>query len=198
MLANKNIILGITGGISVYKVADLASKLTQAGTRVDVMMTESATKFIAPLTLSALTHRPVITSLWEFSPEVKISHIALAEAADAIAQADTTITDLEDKGYTNIAAARAELSAAESALESMDYDGAYTRAMDATDMPAAPIVTDTITVTATATRTVTVTGPTDGPTGPTMTDIAIYLGVGLVIGIIIGAAGMWVIKRKPT
>jgi phosphopantothenoylcysteine decarboxylase/phosphopantothenate--cysteine ligase len=53
-------------------------------------MTESATKFIAPLTLSALTHRPVITSLWDFNPELKISHIALAEAADAVVIAPAT------------------------------------------------------------------------------------------------------------
>ncbi len=85
MLANKTIVLGITGGISAYKAADIASKLTQAGARVDVVMTESATKFIAPLTLRSLTGRPVVTSMWELNSEFSIEHVALAEAADIVA-----------------------------------------------------------------------------------------------------------------
>lgn len=85
MLANKTIVLGITGGIAAYKAADIASKLTQAGARVNVVMTESATKFIAPLTLRSLTGRSVITSMWELDPEFSIEHIALAEAADIVA-----------------------------------------------------------------------------------------------------------------
>ena len=59
MLANKTIVLGITGSIAAYKAADLASKLTQAGARVEVIMTESATKFVSPLTFRSLTGRPV-------------------------------------------------------------------------------------------------------------------------------------------
>ena len=85
MLANKTIVLGITGGIAAYKAADIASKLTQAGARVEVVMTESATRFIAPLTLRSLTGRPVITSMWELNSEFSIEHVALAEAADIVA-----------------------------------------------------------------------------------------------------------------
>ncbi len=85
MLANKTIVLGITGGIAAYKAADVASKLTQAGASVDVVMTESATKFIAPLTLRSLTGRPVVTSMWELNSEFSIEHVALAEAADIVA-----------------------------------------------------------------------------------------------------------------
>lgn len=85
MLADKTIILGITGGIAAYKAAELASKLTQAGARVDVVMTESATKFIARLTLRSLTGRPVVTSMWELNSEFSIEHVALAEAADILA-----------------------------------------------------------------------------------------------------------------
>ena len=85
MLANKTIVLGITGGIAAYKAADIASKLTQAGARVDVVMTESATRFIAPLTLRSLTGRPVVTSMWELNSEFSIEHVALAEAADIVA-----------------------------------------------------------------------------------------------------------------
>ncbi len=85
MLADKTIVLGITGGIAAYKAADVASKLTQAGARVDVVMTESATRFIAPLTLRSLTGRPVVTSMWELNSEFSIEHVALAEAADIVA-----------------------------------------------------------------------------------------------------------------
>jgi len=85
MLADKTIVLGITGGIAAYKAAELASKLTQAGARVDVVMTESATKFIAQLTLRSLTGRPVVTSMWELNSEFSIEHVALAEAADILA-----------------------------------------------------------------------------------------------------------------
>jgi len=85
MLANKTIVLGITGGIAAYKAAAIASELTQAGVRVDVVMTESATRFIAPLTLRSLTGRPVVTSMWELDSESSIEHVALAEAADIVA-----------------------------------------------------------------------------------------------------------------
>ncbi len=90
MIANKTIVLGITGGIAAYKAADIASKLTQAGARVEVIMTESATKFIAPLTLRSLTGRPVVTDMFELAAEFSIEHVALAEAADVVVIAPAT------------------------------------------------------------------------------------------------------------
>ncbi|MEE9400100.1 MAG: bifunctional phosphopantothenoylcysteine decarboxylase/phosphopantothenate--cysteine ligase CoaBC [Dehalococcoidales bacterium] len=90
MLANKTIVLGITGGIAAYKAADIASKLTQAGARVEVVMTESATEFVTPLTLRSITGRPVVTDMFEPVTEYSIEHIALAEAADVIAIAPAT------------------------------------------------------------------------------------------------------------
>ena len=90
MLANKTVILGITGSIAAYKAADIASKLTQAGARVEVVMTESATKFIAPLTLRSITGRPVVTDMFELASEFNLEHIALAEAADVVAIAPAT------------------------------------------------------------------------------------------------------------
>ena len=84
MLTDKTIVLGITGGIAAYKAADLASKLTQAGVKVEVVMTESATEFISPLTLRSLTGRPVVTDMFEPASEFSIEHIALAEAADVV------------------------------------------------------------------------------------------------------------------
>ena len=90
MLANRTIVLGITGGIAAYKAAEIASKLTQSGARVEVIMTESATRFIAPLTLRSLTGRPVVTDMFELASEFNIEHIALAEAADVVVIAPAT------------------------------------------------------------------------------------------------------------
>ncbi|MFC1950514.1 bifunctional phosphopantothenoylcysteine decarboxylase/phosphopantothenate--cysteine ligase CoaBC [Chloroflexota bacterium] len=84
MLANTTIVLGITGSIAAYKAVELASKLTQAGAMVDAVMTESATRFIVPLTLRSLTGRPVVTSMWELNSEFSIEHVALAEVADMV------------------------------------------------------------------------------------------------------------------
>ncbi len=90
MLINKTVVLGITGGIAAYKAAELASKLTQAGARVDVIMTESARQFITPLTLRSLTGRPVVTDMFELSSEFTIEHVALAEGADIVIIAPAT------------------------------------------------------------------------------------------------------------
>ena len=90
MLADKTIVLGITGSIAAYKAADIASKLTQAGAKVEAVMTESATRFITPLTLRSITGRPVVTSMWELNSEFSIEHVALAEIADVVAIAPAT------------------------------------------------------------------------------------------------------------
>lgn len=90
MLKNKTIVLGITGGIAAYKAADLASKLVQAGAKVEVVMTDAATKFITPLTLRNITGRPVVTDMFEPASERSIEHIALAEAADLVVIAPAT------------------------------------------------------------------------------------------------------------
>ncbi len=85
MIADKTIVLGITGGIAAYKAADIASRLTQAGARVEVVMTESAARLITPLTLRNITGRPVVTDMFESASEYSVEHVALAEAADAVA-----------------------------------------------------------------------------------------------------------------
>ncbi len=90
MLANKTVVLGVTGSIAAYKAADLASRLTQAGARVEVIMTEPATRFVSPLTLRGVTGRPVVTSMWELNSEFSIEHVSLAEAADIIVIAPAT------------------------------------------------------------------------------------------------------------
>ena len=90
MLTNKTVVLGITGSIAAYKAADIASKLTQSGARVEVVMTDSALKFITQLTLRAITGRPVMTSMWELDSEFSIGHVALAKEADIIIIAPAT------------------------------------------------------------------------------------------------------------
>ncbi len=77
------VVLGVAGGIAAYKAVALCSALVQRGDDVDVVMTGGARRFIAPLTFAALTHRPVLGSLWD-APET-IPHIALARSADAVA-----------------------------------------------------------------------------------------------------------------
>src|SRR5437763_15985630 len=81
---DRQIVLGVCGGVAAYKVADLASKLTQAGARVDVIMTEAAQRFVTPLTFAALTHRPVRTDLYQDWLGADTGHVALAQAAAAL------------------------------------------------------------------------------------------------------------------
>jgi phosphopantothenoylcysteine decarboxylase/phosphopantothenate--cysteine ligase len=93
LLRDKHILIGITGGISAYKACTLASHLTQAGALVDVVMTEAATRFVAPLTFQALTGRPVYADLWAAPGEglpTHIAHVGLAHAADLLVIAPAT------------------------------------------------------------------------------------------------------------
>src|SRR3982751_2929469 len=84
----RRILLGITGGIASYKAAWLARLLAQAGAVVDVVMTRAATEFVGPVTLEALTGRPVHTGL--FDAGRALDHIQLARAADAVVVAPAT------------------------------------------------------------------------------------------------------------
>ncbi|MGO4541007.1 bifunctional phosphopantothenoylcysteine decarboxylase/phosphopantothenate--cysteine ligase CoaBC [Paenibacillus sp. 2TAB19] len=90
MLRGKSIILGITGGIAAYKGAALCSKLVQAGANVRVIMTESATKFITPLTLQTLSRNPVYIDTFDERDPAVVSHIDLADHADLIIIAPAT------------------------------------------------------------------------------------------------------------
>ena len=77
-LVNKHIVLGVTGSIASYKAIDLASKLTQAGALVDTILTYGATQFITPLAFRSITHRDVITDLYDLDSEFSNEHVALA------------------------------------------------------------------------------------------------------------------------
>ena len=89
-LKDKTVVLCVTGSIAAYKAVELASQLTQAGARVEVIMTEAATEFMAPLTFRNITGRPVVTRMFELASEYSVEHVALAEAADVVVIAPAT------------------------------------------------------------------------------------------------------------
>jgi len=83
-LKHKRILLGITGGIAAYKSADLVRRLREQGADVRVVMTRSACEFITPLTMQALSGRPVHTELLDYSAEAAMGHIELARWCDVV------------------------------------------------------------------------------------------------------------------
>ncbi|MGZ8251082.1 MAG: bifunctional phosphopantothenoylcysteine decarboxylase/phosphopantothenate--cysteine ligase CoaBC, partial [Methylophilaceae bacterium] len=80
----KHIVLGITGGIAAYKAAELVRRLVKQGIDVQVVMTEAACQFITPMTMQALSGKPVYTSMWDSSIANGMPHIELSRGADAI------------------------------------------------------------------------------------------------------------------
>jgi len=83
-LAGRHIVLGLSGGIACYKAADFARELVKAGATAQVVMTEAAEQFITPVTLQALSNRPVFTSQWDARAANSMAHINLTRGADAI------------------------------------------------------------------------------------------------------------------
>jgi len=94
MLRGRRIVFGICGGIAAYKAADVVSKLQQGGALVDAILSEHAARFITPLTLSALSQRPVYSDLWEPTGEAAARHIALGREADLLLVAPATANTL--------------------------------------------------------------------------------------------------------
>ena len=90
MLKGKKIVLGVTGGIAVYKAVDLVSKLRKEGADVRVVMTESAAKFVTPLTFKEISGNTVAVSMWAEAQEFHVEHIALADWADLMIIAPAT------------------------------------------------------------------------------------------------------------
>ena len=83
-LQQKNILLGVTGSIACYKAADLASKLTQAGAQVDVLLTQAAQQFVTPLTFQSVTGRRAYTDVDLWGSEAHVLHIGLGKTADLL------------------------------------------------------------------------------------------------------------------
>lgn len=93
-IKDKRILLGVTGSIACYKAADLASKLTQAGAQVDVVLTEAATHFITPLTFQSVTGRRAYVDADLWGSEGHVLHIGLARAADLLVIAPASANTL--------------------------------------------------------------------------------------------------------
>jgi len=90
VLSGRRIILGVTGSIAAYKAADLASKLTQAGAQVDVILTSSAEKFVTPLTFQSVTGRRAYTDKDLWGNEAHVLHVGLSHQADLLIIAPCT------------------------------------------------------------------------------------------------------------
>ena len=90
ILSGKHILLGVTGSIAAYKAADLASKLTQAGVQVDVILTSAAEKFVTPLTYQSVTGRKAYTDKDLWGDEAHVLHVNLGKTADLLVIAPCT------------------------------------------------------------------------------------------------------------
>jgi phosphopantothenoylcysteine decarboxylase / phosphopantothenate---cysteine ligase len=133
-IAGKCIVLGVCGGIAAYKAADLTSRLVKAGATVEVIMTDGAQEFVAPLTFQALTHRPVVTEMFALLAETEIGHVSLAKRADVLVVAPATANTLaklavglaDNMLTTTALATRAPILCAP-AMESAMWDSPATR-----------------------------------------------------------------------
>ncbi len=133
-LANKHIVLGVTGSIASYKAVDLASKLTQAGALVDVIMTYGATRFVTPLAFRSITHREVVTDTYDIASEFANHHVAMARRADIVVIAPATVNCIaklaagmaDDALTTTVIATTAPLLVAP-AMDAAMYDHPATR-----------------------------------------------------------------------
>ena len=90
-LAEKHVLLGVTGSIACYKAIDLASKLTQAGALVDTVLSYGATQFVTPLAFRSITHRDVVTDTFDADSEYSHQHVTLARRADIVVIAPATV-----------------------------------------------------------------------------------------------------------
>src|SRR5215207_8587096 len=94
IFSNKRITLGVTGSIAAYKAADLASKLTQTGAQVDVILTGAAEKFITPLTFQSVTGRRAYTDSELWGNEAHVLHVGLGHTADLLIIAPCTANSI--------------------------------------------------------------------------------------------------------
>lgn len=90
MLKDKNIILGVTGGIAAYKCVDLASRLRKQGANVHVILTKGAQNFVTETAMREISGNPVVTSMWQEIQQYDVEHIALAQLADVVLVAPAT------------------------------------------------------------------------------------------------------------
>lgn len=116
-MKDKHVLLLVSGGIAAYKACDLTSKLTQQGAEVRVIMTESATQFVSPLTFQALSRNPVYVDVFDEKDPQKIAHIDLADWAEIAIVAPATANVIgklangiaDDMVTTTLLATRADI-----------------------------------------------------------------------------------------
>lgn len=133
-IAQSSITLGVSGSIACYKAVDLASKLTQAGALVDVILTKEAAQFITPLTFRSITHRAVASDVFDPKSELSVNHVALAERSHAVIVAPATAHTIakiahglaDDALTATILATQAPLIVAP-AMDAHMYDNAATQ-----------------------------------------------------------------------
>lgn len=134
-LAEKHVVLGVTGSIACYKALDLASKLVQAGALVDTIMSYGATQFVTPLAFRSITHRAVVTDSFDPNSEYSVEHVALAQQANVIVVAPATVHSIaklalglaDDPLTTTIVAAKCPLVVAP-AMDGNMFDHPATQA----------------------------------------------------------------------
>lgn len=133
-IAQSSITLGVSGSIACYKAVDLASKLTQAGALVDVILTKEAAQFITLLTFRSITHRAVTSDVFDPQSELSVNHVALAERSHAVIVAPATAHTIakiahglaDDALTATILATQAPLIVAP-AMDAHMYDNAATQ-----------------------------------------------------------------------
>ncbi|MBC8159960.1 MAG: bifunctional phosphopantothenoylcysteine decarboxylase/phosphopantothenate--cysteine ligase CoaBC [Roseiflexaceae bacterium] len=94
IMRGKQIVLGVSGSIAAYKVAELARRLTLDGAAVDVVMTEAAKRFVGPATFQGLTGRPVLDDMWALPEDGVVGHVALGQRADLVVIAPASANTL--------------------------------------------------------------------------------------------------------
>lgn len=90
MLSNKNIVIGVTGGIAVYKSLDVISRLKKLGANINVIMTKAAAEFVSPLSFQSLSQNYVVTDMFAEPKTWDVEHISLAQKADLFLIAPAT------------------------------------------------------------------------------------------------------------
>ncbi len=90
MLKGKSVVLGVTGGIAVYKAVDIVSRLRKKGVEVNVVMTKNAQQFVSPVTFQAIANNPVVTDMFDEPKTWDTEHISLAQKADVFLIAPAT------------------------------------------------------------------------------------------------------------
>ena len=102
-MRGKHVLIGITGGIAAYKIGYLIRDLVKSGAEVKVMMTEAATRFVAPLTFSVLSKNPVFSDLWTnnqtSNPDISTQHVDLANWADVLVIAPASANTIAKLAY---------------------------------------------------------------------------------------------------